>query len=400
MARILFTWECGGGLGHLVFYSELIDRLTQDGHKVMFAVRSLASAVRVFGDRPVALIQAPLRMELLAGGVPSPRSYLHVLRNQGFASPDGLLGRFRAWMAIYEAWQPELIVADHAPTAVFTAKHYGRARLVMSGGGFMVPPDTHPFQAFPIEPMASEQDRLAEEQSFLERHINPHMRSVGGKPYDRLCDAFRVDSHWLCQFRETDHYPQRGPTNYLGTGPSPGGESPVWPAGEGPKLFAYIKPHSDLETLLELIRGKGMPTLIKGDELPPAIEQRFTGPTMRFADKLQDMVEVTRICDLGITNGSVNVSSLFLRAGKPVLMMPLHVEQLISSNMIERNGCGISVDYLAKPDFCYETALADLLAPDNRYRKAAQDYAERHSDYDPGEAVDFMYADVNRLLEN
>ncbi|MCP4468654.1 MAG: glycosyltransferase family 1 protein, partial [Halieaceae bacterium] len=319
MVRILFAWECGAGLGHLTRYSELIDQLIEDGYEILFAVCSLASAARVFGERPVTLVQAPVRMENLEEGVPSPRSYLHVLKNQGFANPEGLLGRFKAWLALYEMWQPDLIISDHSPTAVFTAQHYPGAKLVMSGTSFTVPPDQHPFQALPIAPHFTREVLLEEEQRFLDQHINPLMQAMGGSRYDRLCDAFKADARWICQFREIDHYPDREAANYLGPAIAGAGESPVWPAGQGSRVFAYLKPYQDLAELLNLIRQLGLPTLIKGDRLPAGIERQFAGPTIRFADKLQDMIEVANNCDLGITNGSPTITSQFLLAGKPVL---------------------------------------------------------------------------------
>jgi hypothetical protein len=246
MARILFAWECGGGIGHLTRYSELIDRLFVDRHDILFATRSLSSAAKVFDGRAVTLMQAPLRMEGLKEGVHSPRSYLHVLKNQGFADPDGLKGRFNAWLALYQMWQPDLIVSDHSPTAVFAAQNFRGAKLVMSGDGFAVPPDQHPFQAFPIVPVVTRENLLAQENSFLEQHINPLMQAIDGSRYNRLCDAFRADARWLCLFREIDHYPQREAASYLGTGYSIAGESPLWPTGQGSKVFAYLKHHQDL----------------------------------------------------------------------------------------------------------------------------------------------------------
>jgi hypothetical protein len=59
MARILFAWEYGGGLGHLTPYSDLIDRLIVDQHEILFVARSLSSAARVFDGRAVTLMQAP-----------------------------------------------------------------------------------------------------------------------------------------------------------------------------------------------------------------------------------------------------------------------------------------------------------------------------------------------------
>jgi hypothetical protein len=399
MARILFAWECGGGLGHMTRYRDLIDRLAGDVHEILFAVRSLAAAVEVFGERAITLVQAPLRREVLKEEVPSPRSYLHVLKNQGFADPEGLSGRFKAWMALYEKWRPDGIVADHSPTAVFAAQHYPEAKLVMSGSGFAVPPDRHPFQAFPIAPFLTRDVLLEEEQTFLQKHVNPLVQAVGGSRYDRLCDVIKTDARWLCQFSETDHYLERGAGNYLGAGYSPAGESPRWPGGQGSRIFAYLKPHRDLAELLETIRRAGLPTLIKGDQLPAAFERQFSGPTIRFVDELQDMTEVAAGCDLGLTNSSTSATAQFLLAGKPVLVMPLHIEQLLSSKAIERNGYGIAVDYLQQQPFAYAQAIAELTAPGNRYRRAAQEFARANADYQPSYLADYMYADVNRLLE-
>ena len=400
MARILFAWKCGGGIGHLTRYSELIDQLVADRHEILFAARSLSSASKVFDGRAVILMQAPFRMEDLKGGVPAPRSYLHVLKNQGFADLDGLMGRFKAWSSLYEMWQPNLIVSDHSPTAVLAAQHWRGAKLVMSGGGFAVPPDQHPFQAFPIAPLHTRDTLLAEEDVFLEQHINPLMQAIGGTRYHRLCDAFRADARWLCLFREIDHYPHREAVNYLGTGYSTAGESPLWPTGQGSKVFAYLKHHDDLEELLAHLRQLGLPTLIKGDQLPDSIEQNFAGPSVKFASKMQDMTQVAEQCDLGITNGSASATAHFLLAGKPVLMMPMHIEQLMGAKAIERTGSGPAVDYLHTPHFSYAAAITQLTEPGNRYQRAAQDFATANKNYQASQLTRYMVADINRLLNS
>ena len=51
MARILFAWECGGGISHLTRYADLIDQLINNDHDIVFAARSLSSAARVFGEK-------------------------------------------------------------------------------------------------------------------------------------------------------------------------------------------------------------------------------------------------------------------------------------------------------------------------------------------------------------
>ena len=109
------------------------------------------------------------------------------------------------------------------------------------------------------------------------------------------------------------------------------------------------------------------------------------------------MTEVARHCDLGITNGSANTTAHFLLAGKPVLMLPMHIEQLMGSKAIERTGRGIAVDYL-QPGFSYQATISKLTASDNSYQQAAQGFARTNKDYQPSQLTSHMFADIKRLL--
>ena len=48
MATVLFTWELGGGIGHLVRHRGLIQQLLTDGHRVHFHACDLEKAHQVF----------------------------------------------------------------------------------------------------------------------------------------------------------------------------------------------------------------------------------------------------------------------------------------------------------------------------------------------------------------
>jgi UDP:flavonoid glycosyltransferase YjiC (YdhE family) len=150
--------------------------------------------------------------------------------------------------------------------------------------------------------------------------------------------------------------------------------------------------------LLAHIRQLEVPTLIKGDQLPDNIEQNFAGPSVKFADKMQDMTEVVKHCALGITNGSATAH--FLLAGKPVLMMPMHIEQLMGAKAIARTGCGIAVHYLQEQHFSYPVAIANLTATGNQYQRAAQEFAATNKDYQASQLTRFMFEDIKRLLKS
>ena len=84
MATVLFAWESGGGLGHVMQMLPLARGLLGRGHRVRVALRHLSTATAaLFGDAGVRFHQAPFKS---AGPRPFRRtlSFAHVLANTGW----------------------------------------------------------------------------------------------------------------------------------------------------------------------------------------------------------------------------------------------------------------------------------------------------------------------------
>ena len=81
MANVLFKWELGGGLGHLINILPLVRGLRADGHRVFAALRNLSQAKAVFEGLDVALLQAPFKSTPPRDPIMVPRSFAHVLYN-------------------------------------------------------------------------------------------------------------------------------------------------------------------------------------------------------------------------------------------------------------------------------------------------------------------------------
>jgi len=96
MATILFTWELGGGLGHIARQERLIELLCRQGHRVLFAVRDLSHVEEIFAGSSVACFQAPYKAGPPHPRISPPRTYAHILHNVGFAQKSELAGRVRA----------------------------------------------------------------------------------------------------------------------------------------------------------------------------------------------------------------------------------------------------------------------------------------------------------------
>jgi len=85
MATILFTWELGGGLAHLIHLLPLARGLRQRGCRVAIALRDLSRAERVFAGLDLAYLQAPFKTRPSHAPIDPPRSFPHILHNSGFA---------------------------------------------------------------------------------------------------------------------------------------------------------------------------------------------------------------------------------------------------------------------------------------------------------------------------
>ena len=66
MAKILFAWELGGGLGHLLPIRAVLQSLLSQGNQVFVMVPDLSFAVKVFESIPVTFLQAPVHVTSLS----------------------------------------------------------------------------------------------------------------------------------------------------------------------------------------------------------------------------------------------------------------------------------------------------------------------------------------------
>src|SRR4051794_25778652 len=120
MGVVLFTWELGGGLGHVMRVAPLANGLAGRGHRVYAALREMRGAGGAFASA-VRLLPASYRAGLPAVLQPT-RSFADVLADVGFAEPRLLAAHVAAWRTLYDLVRPDLIVFDHSPTALLAAR--------------------------------------------------------------------------------------------------------------------------------------------------------------------------------------------------------------------------------------------------------------------------------------
>jgi hypothetical protein len=383
MATALLTWELGGGLGHLMTLLPVARALRERGHRVTAALCDLSCANKVFGGLNVRCLQAPIKTRASGPRFEPPRTFPHILWNSGFGNLDGLLVMTGAWGALYEFVRPELIVFDHSPTALLAARGFP-ARKVLIGTGFCNPPDVCPMPD--LRPWLSDDSRrLKEDEDRVLQNANRVLASRGQGPLEQLSQLYReVDENLLTTFKELDTYDgYRDGADYWGTCPSLGGKGPAWPRGQGKRVFAYLKPFAALPRLLSELNTRQCPTLVYGNELDHRLRTRYQSATLQFVEERLNLAEVGRQCDLAILNGTHETTASMLLCGRPMVQLPLFLEQAHNSLRVCNLGAATSAN-TTKPRQI-QKALDNVLHSAT-YEEAARRFAARYvqfsSDYE------------------
>jgi UDP:flavonoid glycosyltransferase YjiC (YdhE family) len=122
---------------------------------------------------------------------------------------------------------------------------------------------------------------------------------------------------------------------------------------------------------------------------------RHRSPTLRFETDKVDLMLVGRQCDVALTHGTHGTTVGLLLAGKPVLHLPLFLEQAILARNVSRLGAGIEAP-AARPEVVCGRA-DDLLASTSYARRAAA-FAAHHAGFDPVAENGRMAGEVERLI--
>ena len=239
MSRILFSWELGAGLGHLNRMLPVARALRERGHDVFLAVQDLSKVQRLLAPGDDFLwFQAPAWLPPLRDRPPAA-TWAEILFHTGFLDAPGLLGLARGWHALFAAIRPDVLVADHAPVSLLTARSMPVRRVTL-GTGFFHPPEVTPLPVFRHwDPPAPA--RVAESEALALASANSVLRAMGQPQLGALHELLDVDLALLTSWPELDHYRDRpaGAHRYIGPITTANqGATPQWPEGPGPRLFA------------------------------------------------------------------------------------------------------------------------------------------------------------------
>jgi UDP:flavonoid glycosyltransferase YjiC (YdhE family) len=178
----------------------------------------------------------------------------------------------------------------------------------------------------------------------------------------------------------------RGPARYWGNLPDAGiGDAPAWPKFEGKRIFAYLRggtPHH--EAALAALHALGLPSVVFFPDAPAALLTRYAAPHLAFSATPLDLAKTSSEADAAVLYaGMSTVASLLLR-GKPVLMLPGHLEQFLLARRVEEMGAGLLVNPEQPPADLEHKLRRILFEPD--FALNAQAFARKYANF-PQDAV-------------
>ncbi len=392
MARVLFGWEFGGGLGHLTTLLPIAEGLAGD-HEAVFAVKHLGDSQRFLTGRggPVAdsmLLQAPRWPTVYQPKDPRALAHSHAdtLRNHGYHDPALLLGQARGWQAIIRLVEPSLVVADYSPTLLMAAR--GQVPTLAVGTGYSIPPPGQPCP--PMRPWETEvpaSSRTAEREVL--QAVQSVQKQLGVRPVDHLADIFNGDATFACTIPEFDPYrafrrePPLAPYNV----PAFGAVRPLETRPEN-RVFVYLPANNrHLATTLDAIVRLKLP----GDVFVPGIDaglrRRFESSSLTFHDRPLPLEQVLPESRIAIHHGGHATAFAALRAGTPQLLLVNNLERLVTSYGLHQLNCAITVN--ADGKLTVESVMGYLrrLLDTAETRNAATATAERLAAQPPSDPV-------------
>lgn len=393
MARILFAWELGGDLGHLMRLAPLARQLRERGHHVVVAVRDLSRAAPILDGVPV--LQAPIWLPRGRSLPQAPACYPDILQHYGYLSVAGLKGLIKAWRALYELTCPDLILFDHAPTALLASRGL-RAKRLLVGTGFMSPPRASPMPS--MRPwLTVPAEYLQESERKVLTTINQVMSEMNLPRLDALQDLFEVDDDLLTTFPDLDHLPHRGKGNYLGPVVNEGtGAQPKWAGNDRPKVFAYLKgsyPH--LEGVIAALAQAAIDVNVFCPDIPGPLAMRYRDSALHIGRAPVKMSAVLSECDWVVCHGGHDTTALTLLHGKPLLLLPMHLEQFLLARKVQRMGTGV----LAAQEHCQSEIVPGIesLIRNQDLTAQARLFADRHKTFSLRSATDAITARCETL---
>jgi UDP:flavonoid glycosyltransferase YjiC (YdhE family) len=387
MARILFAWELGEGLGHVQRLLPIALRMRSLGHDCVFAVRNIYNAHGLLIRHGFPALPGP-PVQVQRSEAPTT-TLADILTLAGFARIDRLWPLLSAWEAIVAQVKPDLIVGDYSP-GLCLAMRGGDVPVAIVGSGFTVPPESEEF------PLLIDGAERAPSGPLLAT-LNEVQARRGRAPLTHLPQMFTAQARFITTLPELDRHDELR-TEESRSGPL----KPLPPRTNArPKVdyFAYValdwpKTAIILEGLLKS-RMKGSIYL---REASPKQVAEYREKGLVIHDSPRDMEAELANAAVLVHHCGLGTLEIGLAMGRPQMLFPRHLEQ--RGNAAAAARLGVSLSTRARPDFSVDDVAGGLakLRGDAKFAMRAQAQAQRIAQRGYADGIDRILPVLQRLL--
>lgn len=372
MKRLVFCWELGGNYGHIAGFKNLYHELLRQGFEVVFILRNLKFAELLSHDgRAAHCVQAPIPKIIPTQQV--DYSYADILAHIGYLNPAVLIDYVGAWRKLILDLHADMVVVDHAPTALLAA-HSLNLPAAALGTGFTLPPAGAELPLY--RPQASAPLPRPNQQVLAV--VNQTLEKFGAEPYKELGNLFNHARQFLCSFPELDHYGFRPETEYWGPLFSDDlGEHFNWPHAAEFKTFAYLTPK--VSSLAQAIDGtSALPghKLVHIPKISTSEIAQYSRPDLTISATPMNMKSILQEANLVINQGGMGVSSQCFLAGVRQVIVPTQMEQWMLSQRMVQLGLAYAVDPAQK-----EPPYAEIYAKAANCQQLANNISKAKAQY-------------------
>ncbi len=387
MARILFAWELGEGLGHVQRLLPIALRMRSLGHDCVFAVRNIYNAHGVLGRHGFAALPGPpVQVQRSEGTTPT---LADILALAGFARVDRLWPLLSAWEAIVGQVKPDLIVGDYSP-GLCLAMRGGTVPVAIVGSGFTVPPESEEF------PLLIEGAERTPSGPLL-AVVNEVQARRGREPLTHLPQIFTAQARFITTLPELDRHDELR-TEESRSGPL----KPLPPRTNArPKVdyFAYVAlDWPKTATILEGLIKSRMKGSIYLREASPKQVAEYREKGLVIHESPRDMEAELANAAVLVHHCGLGTLEIGLAMGRPQMLFPRHLEQ--KSNATAAARLGVSLSTRARPDFTADDVAGGLvkLRRDTQFTMRAQAQARRIAERRYADGTDRILPVLQRLL--
>lgn len=378
---VLCTWEIGGHLGHLRRLTDMISALIERGFRVSFAARDVGGTGPLIDRLQIPVFQSPVWPHVARPTLPRPISSSEILLRFGYVAPHGLSTLLHAWRSLFDVVRPDLVFGDYSPTALTVARGMGIPTAAI-GDGFTLPPIADPMPAY-IPRFSNELRRLRAGDRRVVATYNAAAKRVALPTIDDAAALWHSDATFLCTYPALDHYGARG-APYLGIAPSEDGVAPSDVSNSATRVLAYLK-HGYESPVLDALVRLGWQGDIYAPSLSAELASQYSRRGLYISHQPLSLRDAVQACDLVICHSGHGMVAQALLAAKPLLLLPLQVEQRLLTHRVQQLGAGVWLDSAQDVDrLC--TALQELTA-NPAYAERASAFADANQ-ASPGLAED------------